>query len=188
MEAFHAIYTSLYDYTQYKTVLEALAPGITASFYRVLLPITFHLEPMPLTTSYLNYDCNTAEPCDYYACSSGGRINYYESDYKCLFSSTQGSYRPADALETVQNLSYSSTPCTTSTPRHSYYTIWKGGGNKASDYYSDAAIKLFPAVSDGGLGVSRLNFFTRWPFAYESNGHWNDGCNCSPNTHLCPDW
>ena len=133
MEAFHAIYTSLYDYTQYKTVLEALAPGITASFYRVLLPITFHLEPMSLTTSYLNYDCNTAEPCDYYACSSGGRINYYESDYKCLFSSTQGSYRPADALETVETLSYSSTPCTTSTPRHSYYTIWKGGGDRSSD-------------------------------------------------------
>ncbi len=186
MEAFHAVYLSLYDYTRYNTVLEGLAPGITASFYRSLLPITFKLLPMPLTTSYLNYDCNTVNPCDYYACRSSGRINYYESN-SCLFSSSKGVYRPDDAVETVENLSYSSTPCTTSTPRHSYYTIWKGGGTNSSDYYTDAQIKLFPAPADGGLGVSRLNFYTRWPFSYASNGHWNDGCNCSPNTHLCPD-
>jgi hypothetical protein len=189
MEAFHAVYTSLYDKTQYETVLEALAPGITASFYRVLLPVTFKLLPMPLMTS--NFDptfCNPdPNPCNYYACSNWGYINYYESN-KCLFSQSQGVYRPADALETVENLTFSYTECTTSSPLYSYYTIWKGGGTKASDYYSDKDIKLFSAPSDGGLGVSRLDFFTRWPFAYASNGHWNDGCNCSPETHLCPDW
>ncbi len=188
LEAFHGVYTSLYDKTLYKTVLEALAPGITASFYRVLLPITFQLLPMPLTTSNFDEFCHLdADPCHYYACRNGGYINYYESN-KCLFSQSQGSYRPADALETVQNLTFASTECTTSSPLYSYYTIWKGGGTQSSDYYSDVAIKLFPAPSDGGLGVSRLDFFTRWPFAYASNGHWNDGCNCSPPTHLCPDW
>lgn len=186
LEAFHAVYTSLYDYTRYRAVLEAMEPGITASFYRALLPVAFRRLTMPLTTAYLNYDCNTNSPCDYYACRSGGSINYYESNH-CAFSSSQGAYRPADALESVENLSFSSTPCTTSSPRHSYYTIWKGGGQSVSDYYSDRDIKLFPAVPDGGLGVSRLEFFTRWPFTYEFNGHWNDGCNCSPGTHLCPD-
>lgn len=189
LEAFHSVYTSLYDYTQYKTVLEALAPGITASFYRVLLPITFRVEIMPLTTSYLS-GCNypPANVCDYYACGGiGGRIDYYEGTSKCLFSQSQGSYRPADALETVQNLTFGPTPCTSSSPRYSYYTIWKDGGNRESDYYSDKEIKLFPAASDGGLGVSRLDVFTRWPFTYEFNGHWNDGCACGPDTHLCPD-
>lgn len=185
MEAFHAVYTSLYDYTRYRTVLEAMAPGITASFYRALLPVTFRLLTMPLTTANLNYYCNTNNPCDYYACSSGGRINYYESN-SCLFSSSQGSYRPTDALETVENLSRAATPCT-SAPQHSYYTIWKGGGTHSSDYYSDTNIKLFPTVPNGGLGVNRLEFFTRWPFPYGYNGHWNDGCNCSPSTHQCPD-
>jgi len=191
MKAFHSIYTSLYDKTKYATVLEGLAPGITASFYRVLLPVTFQLMPMPLMTcnfdpTYCHPDPN---PCHYYACRSGGYINYYESN-NCLFSQSRGSYKPDDALQTVENLTYSSTECTTSSPLYSYYIICKtpSDGNKSSNYYSDGQIQLFVPPSEGGLGVSRLDFFTRWPFEYSSNGHWNDGCNCSPDTHLCPDW
>jgi len=190
METFHSIYTSLYDKTKYATVLEGLAPGITASFYRVLLPVTFQLMPMPLMTSNFDEFCHLdPNPCNYYACRSGGYINYYESN-NCLFSQSRGSYKPDDALETVENLTYSYTECTTSSPLYSYYIICKtpSAGNKSSNYYSDTEIKLFVSPSEGGLGVSRLDFFTRWPFEYSSNGHWNDGCNCSPETHLCPDW
>jgi len=190
MKAFHSVYTSLYDNTRYETVLRALAPGITASFYRVLLPVTFQLMPMPLMTSNFDEFCHLdPNPCNYYACRSGGYINYYESN-NCLFSQSRGSYKPDDALQTVENLTYSYTECTTSSPLYSYYIICKtpSAGNKSSNYYSDAEIQLFVPPSEGGLGVSRLDFFTRWPFEYSSNGHWNDGCNCSPETHLCPDW
>jgi hypothetical protein len=185
MQAMHSAYTGIYDYTMYQSVLERMEPGFLQYFYKILLPITFKAEGMVMTTPDLEY-CDQAKVCDYYACKSGGKINYYVADDHCLFSSSKGSYRPDDASAAIQNLAVASSPCSTSHHAWSFYTVWKGGGKSSGDYYDDTNIKLFPSTDAGGLGVPKLQFATRWPFTYSYQDNWNDGCNCSPNTHYCP--
>jgi hypothetical protein len=147
------------DYTVQAQKL--MIAGFEASVYRVLIPIAYQVERLPGTQCYDLTDFTTCQhnllgQCDHY----GWHVGVPLPNYVAL---------PSQAWDPLQ-----------ARQARDLYFVYHGSHTWGFDYPPAETLYNIWAPFDPGdltkLGVSKVDFFTRWPFQYSDCPLYDDWC------------